>query len=158
MCEPSASKGAATMFLRLLRILGGWGACGWAHWQSIAAKTVANRSRNLHWLKRSSSRTLRQPFVLCYLRMKLLSCMLLLAALLCAQTLPNRVTRVLDRPLRTPDVVAHQLRQYPDRKVPHIPAPGGSAEWTADARSLRKPGTGPELPCCVSKQPGCAAR
>lgn len=37
--------------------------------------------------------------------------MLLLAAVLCAQILPNQVTRVLDRPLRKPDVVAHQLRQ-----------------------------------------------
>lgn len=62
---------------------------------------------------------------------------LLLAGTVAAQTKPQQVSRVLEQPLETPDVVALQLRQFLLKKAPKLPSPSSAEQWTAESKRLR---------------------
>jgi len=55
-----------------------------------------------------------------------------------AETDSARVAAVLKQKLQTEDVVEFQLRQYLMKRVPSLPKPGSSEEWTKEQRRLRK--------------------
>ena len=63
---------------------------------------------------------------------------LLLIPTLHAQTEPRQVARLLEPPLQSPDLVAHQLRHYLRAKVPALPTPTSAQQWTADSQRLRR--------------------
>jgi len=63
---------------------------------------------------------------------------ILLAGAARAQTQPAQVRRFLEPSLQTPDVVAHQLRQYLVGRAPLLPVPTSAAKWTAEAARLRR--------------------
>ncbi len=62
----------------------------------------------------------------------------LLLSTLHAQTEPRQVARLLEPPLQSPDLVAHQLRHYLRAKIPPLPTPGSAQQWTADSQRLRR--------------------
>ncbi|MCC6858367.1 MAG: acetylxylan esterase [Bryobacterales bacterium] len=70
--------------------------------------------------------------------MKFLVLPLLLACLpLFGQSTPSQVQAVLEPHLGSPDLVAHELRQYLQRKAPALPAAKDARQWTAEAAALR---------------------
>lgn len=66
----------------------------------------------------------------------------ILAALLCSlaagQTTPRQVGAVLERPLHSSEVAAHQLHEYILRKLPPPSRAASAAEWAATAQRLRR--------------------
>lgn len=63
---------------------------------------------------------------------------LLLLPTLHAQTEPRQIARLLEPPLQSPDLVAHQLRHYLRAKVPPLPTPTSAQQWTAESQRLRR--------------------
>jgi dienelactone hydrolase len=55
-----------------------------------------------------------------------------------AQSRPEDMAAILERPLETPDVVAFQVRQYLYQRIAPLPAPKSAAQWTEDAERIRK--------------------
>jgi dienelactone hydrolase len=55
-----------------------------------------------------------------------------------AQSDTELLTPVLAQPMQTPDVTAYQLRQYLMGRVAPLPGPAGAAEWTAEAKRIRR--------------------
>jgi dienelactone hydrolase len=73
------------------------------------------------------------------MRYKFLLIPLLLSAISAtAQSRPEDMAAILERPLETPDVVAFQLRQYLYRRIARLPAPKSAAQWTDQAERIRK--------------------
>src|ERR1700729_3787656 len=68
----------------------------------------------------------------------LLVALLVTAFSMTAQSRPEDMTAILERPLETPDVVAFQIRQYLFRKISPLPAPQDAAQWSAEAERIRK--------------------
>ena len=68
----------------------------------------------------------------------LLIALLVTAFSVMAQSRPEDMTAILERPLETPDVVAFQIRQYLFRKISPLPAPQNAAQWSAEAERIRK--------------------
>ncbi|MCW5978254.1 MAG: acetylxylan esterase [Bryobacteraceae bacterium] len=58
--------------------------------------------------------------------------------LLSGQTGPEQAGAVLKADLQTPEMAALPLRQYLIRKAPKLPAPSDAAQWTAEAKRLRR--------------------
>lgn len=69
-------------------------------------------------------------------RMRLLSGLLIPAALLRAQAEPREVARLLEPALHSPDAVALELRQYLMARAPGAPRP--SPDWPETTRRLRE--------------------
>jgi hypothetical protein len=61
-----------------------------------------------------------------------------LCAALCAQTTVRQVERLLEPALQSPDVVAYQLRQYLDRKTLAPAGPTSAAQWSEEAKHIRR--------------------
>ncbi len=55
-----------------------------------------------------------------------------------AQSRPEDMAAILERPLETPDVVAYQVRQYLYQHTTRLPAPQSAAQWTGEAERIRK--------------------
>ncbi len=55
-----------------------------------------------------------------------------------AQSDAEQLTPILAQPIQTPDVTAYQLRQYLMGRVAPLPAASVAAEWTAEAKRIRR--------------------
>ncbi|HXI41083.1 MAG TPA: prolyl oligopeptidase family serine peptidase [Bryobacteraceae bacterium] len=50
----------------------------------------------------------------------------------------EQLTPILAQPIQTPDVTAYQLRQYLMGRMAPLPSAAGAAEWTAEAKRIRR--------------------
>src|SRR5258708_7916896 len=55
-----------------------------------------------------------------------------------AQSDAEQLTPILAQAIQTPDVTAYQLRQYLMGRVAPLPASAGAAEWTLEAKRIRR--------------------
>ncbi|MGO9256478.1 MAG: alpha/beta hydrolase family protein [Bryobacteraceae bacterium] len=69
---------------------------------------------------------------------EVLTPLLFCAGLAQAQSRPNDLAPILDRPLETPDVVTYQLRQYLYQRLPKLPAASSAEQWRSESERLRK--------------------
>ena len=70
-------------------------------------------------------------------RISLLAAILAGALSLHAQTAPEDLMPILDREIVPVPVVAFQLSQYLEARIPKLPAPVSAPQWTAEANRLR---------------------
>lgn len=54
------------------------------------------------------------------------------------QTSPRKLVPILEEQIQAPDVTAYQLRRYILERIPKLPAPVSSEQWTAEAKRLRE--------------------
>ncbi len=55
-----------------------------------------------------------------------------------AQTSPDSVRPILEQQIQPPSVTAFQLSQYLAARIPRLPSPSSAAQWTAEAKRLRR--------------------